>query len=145
MPSKKPKSRAVGISRIAQLKPGTLNELKTNFLRSYQEESLCAAYNGFVDIGTFRQFLVSGAFLVCFNEFRTFAKHVQPSIAFELLRDDYETVISVNTYEAKEKWPISDANENGRLHRNYRLANVLGMYVVANSRPTSSVQFQRVL
>jgi len=105
--------------------PGKWDDTRS-FARPYQEEPLCAAYNGFRDIGQFRRFLVTPVFLNWFYLFRKICQNMTPFTALEVLRDDLPAIIKITSLEeAKENWPLDVDGDHSKLNKDYRLAHLL--------------------
>ena len=99
--TRKPRKTAVskkGTAKMSELVAGKPDNLKS-FIFPYNEEALCASYNGYSDIADFRKFLVTPMFVRFFSEFRSISRMLPPYTAFSLLRDDFPRV-SAATFEA---------------------------------------------
>lgn len=100
--------------------------MPSSFSRIYEDEAACAAYNGFVDVGAFRQFLATEMFVRAFEEFISVSKNLKSAESLEILRDDktFEQPLSIK--DARQRWAEDGSNAGAnRLNRQYRLANVI--------------------
>lgn len=112
-----------GAMKAADMLPGSIDNPKS-FIRLYQEESLCAAYNGFFDIGHFRTLLVTPIFLGHFRCFRSVNKGMSGFTSLELLRDDLDKIESTLFEDVEETLP-SGQDGDDKINLAYRMAWII--------------------
>lgn len=116
------KLSAKGAQKTAAMKAGKHDpSLTKTFIRPYSEESVCAAYNGYDNVGEFRNFLVTAQFVDRYLRFRKLAIGLPSNTILQLLLTNESAYKAVTTYEnAKVIWPIQEGHRHGREDKDNR-------------------------